>query len=44
MIIATVGLCVGGSKKKSVTIYAIKYQVYCMENTVQWSANTVELF
>ena len=35
-IIFIVGLCVGGSKRKSVLyIYAIKYQVYCMENTVQ---------
>ena len=35
----------GGSKRKSVLyIYAIKYQVCCMENTVQWSVNTVQLF
>ena len=34
----------GRIKEKISTIYAIKYQVYCMENTVQWSANTVQLF
>ena len=33
----------GRIKEKISTIYAIKYQVYCMENTVQWSANTVQL-
>ena len=34
-IICIVGLCVGGSKRKSVLYnYAIKYQVCCMENTV----------
>ena len=39
-----VGLCVGGSKRKIIgTIHAIKYQVYCIGNTVQWSANTVQL-
>ena len=31
----------GRIKEKISAIYAIKYQVYCMENTVQWSANTV---
>ena len=34
----------GRIKEKISTIYAIKYQVYSMENTVQWSANTVQLF
>ena len=34
----------GRIKEKISTIYAIKYEVYCMENTVQWSANTVQLF
>ena len=34
----------GRIKEKISTIYAIKYQVYCMENTVQWSANTAQLF
>ena len=34
----------GRIQEKISTIYAIKYQVYCMENTVQWSANTVQLF
>ena len=34
----------GRIKEKIGTIYAIKYQVYCMENTAQWSANTVQLF
>ena len=34
----------GRIKEKISTIYAIEYQVYCMENTVQWSANTVQLF
>ena len=34
----------GRIKEKISTIYAIKYQVYCMENTVQWTANTVQLF
>ena len=31
----------GRIKEKISAIYAIKYQVYCMENIVQWSANTV---
>ena len=34
----------GRIKEKISTIYTIKYHVYCMENTVQWSANTVQLF
>ena len=34
----------GRIKEKIGTIYAIKNQVYCMENTAQWSANTVQLF
>ena len=34
----------GRIKEKISTIYAIKYQVYCMENIVQWSANTAQLF
>ena len=33
----------GRIKEKITTIYAIKYQVYCMENTVQWGlVQTVE--
>ena len=31
-------------KISTIILYAIKYQVYCMEDTVQWSANTVQLF
>ena len=33
----------GRIKEKIDTIYVIKYQVYCIGNTVQWSANTVQL-
>ena len=38
-----VGLYVGGSREIS-TIYAIKDQVYFMENTVQWLVNTYSYF
>ena len=34
----------GRIKEKIGTIYVIKYQVYCMENTAQWSVNTIQLF
>ena len=33
----------GRIKEKIGFVYSIKYQVYCMENTVQWSANTVQI-
>ena len=36
-----VGLCVGGSKRESVLrTHAIKYQVCCIENTVQCLAHS----
>ena len=34
----------GRIKEKISTIYAIKDQVYCIEYTVQWLVNTVQLF
>ena len=34
----------GRIKEKISTICGIKDQVYCMENTVQWLVNTVQLF
>ena len=37
-------VCAWEDQRENQYIYAIKYQVYCMENTVQWSANTVQLF
>ena len=34
----------GRIKENISTIYAIKYQVYCMEYTVQWLVKAVQLF
>ena len=34
----------GRIKDKTVTVFSIKCQVCCIANTVQWLANTVQLF
>ena len=37
-------VCTWEDQEKISTIYAIKDQVYCMENTVQWLINTYSYF